>query len=524
MKKSKTKTITLGGYLRKTLLLVVPATVVISFISGGIMNLSADKMLVHIACNFILGILLVLLVSTKNYKRYMSPSLKIINTLREIVRDSDLTKRMSNEINGEMGDVREYFNQFVVKIQDIMTNIQRTTVTLNESSRELLHAADVMAQASSEINTKTDVVNTTVEEITESIGEAAAALSDSSASMDTVSMSVEEMSFTIRNLAETADRTSSMVAQVAAFVAQISGNINNTSNSAKDVSLSVNSVATAVKEINYSLNEISKNCERSIHITANAGENAKNTNNMIEKLNDSSRQIGKIIGVINEIADQTNMLALNAAIEAAGAGEAGKGFAVVANEVKELAKQTAEATDEIGEQIETMQVNMSGAVKAMESITEVINEITMITGTIASAVTEQSATTGNISKAVITAAGEVSHITREIGEIAVNSQNVMKNLSDATSGVSEMASSSSGLSSAFLSIADSIETTAGKVKEVSRRIHSVSGGTREISQNIQEISVATGEAAADSAVSNNSAKGLLVIAQRMETLVRQFRI
>ena len=116
-----------------------------------------------------------------------------------------------------------------------------------------------------------------------------------------------------------------------------------------------------------------------------------------------SRQIGKIVNVISDIADQTNMLALNASIEAAGAGEAGKGFAVVANEVKELAKQTAEATEEISQQIEDMQFNITCAVGSMETITDVTKEITHITNTIAAAVTEQSAITGEISNSIVRA-------------------------------------------------------------------------------------------------------------------------
>ena len=159
--KKKEKSITLGGYLKATLLVVIPATVIISIISGKIMRLEPDRLLINVICNFVLGVMLVLLVSTKNYIRYMIPSLKIINTLRSIVRESDLSKRMSDDIKGEMGDVREYFNQFIGKIQDIMASINETTFTLNKSSKELLVAAKSMTLSSSETNLKTDAVNAT---------------------------------------------------------------------------------------------------------------------------------------------------------------------------------------------------------------------------------------------------------------------------------------------------------------------------------------------------------------------------
>ena len=120
----------------------------------------------------------------------------------------------------------------------------------------------------------------------------------------------------------------------------------------------------------------------------------------MNKLGESSQEIGNVIKVITSIAQQTNLLALNATIEAARAGEAGKGFAVVANEVKELAKQTAKATEDIGRKIEAIQVDTKGAVAAIEEIGTIINQINDISNSIATAVEEQTVTTNEIGRSV----------------------------------------------------------------------------------------------------------------------------
>lgn len=256
----------------------------------------------------------------------------------------------------------------------------------------------------------------------------------------------QEIDEIIKRIASISGRTSAGIDQINALVDGIADNTNNVSEFTVDVSASVKSVVHAMKEINISLNEISQNCGRSKNITADAETKAKDTNRIIETLNMSSKQIGKIVKVIDDIADQTNMLALNAAIEAAGAGEAGKGFAVVAGEVKELAKQTAESTEEIGQQIEVMQKDMLDAVNAMGTIMQVIDEMTSITNTIAAAVAEQSSVSGNISNAVVAAAEKVNLITEKTSDIATSSKNAAKSVSEASVGIKDLADTASKLS------------------------------------------------------------------------------
>jgi methyl-accepting chemotaxis protein len=524
LSKNKSKAMSLYGYLGKTLMVVLPLAVLISFITGELIGIGKEKLLLYLISNTCIALVIVPFASSRNFFRYIKPSLAFIDVLEKIVKEHDLRSRIDKLSKAEIGEIERHFNMFLDDIQFAMKNIYSITIELNKASSDLSEITGNIIEIITAANIKSDTVNSTIQEIASNLEETAAAITDTSSKVEIVTERVAEMSHTAVNLASTSEQTSSAVSQVTGIVAQISGSINNVSNSTKEVSNSINSVATAVKEINLSLNEISKNCERSIHITSDAEENAKDTNDIIGRLNNSSKQIGKIVNVINDIADQTNMLALNAAIEAAGAGEAGKGFAVVANEVKELAKQTAGATEEISEQIEAMQTNMSGAVKAVSTINEVIREITAITNTIAAAVTEQTAITGEISNSVQKAAEKANYITTDIGQIASNTESVNKNLSETSVGVKDMASSSRELSINSGEITKNIEKAFERIREITIVTNEISNGTNEISNSMQEITITAGEIEASSKNTGNSAKNLFEIARKLDVLVRQYKI
>jgi methyl-accepting chemotaxis protein len=205
------------------------------------------------------------------------------------------------------------------------------------------------------------------------------------------------------------------------------------------MSTGVKTVATAIEEMSSSLNEVAKNCQKESQIAAAANNQTKSTRDLMERLGVSSREIGKVIEVINDIADQTNLLALNATIEAASAGEAGKGFAVVANEVKELAKQTAQATEQISSQIEEMQTSTGSAVTAIEEVTKIIEEINAISHTIVSAVEEQSATVNEIARSVGGASQAAGDIAKNVGESAKGLMEVSSTIQDVNKAAAETA-------------------------------------------------------------------------------------
>lgn len=206
--------------------------------------------------------------------------------------------------------------------------------------------------------------------------------------------------------------------QMSASADETAAQANVVSAASDQVSKNVQTVATGADEMGASIKEIAKNTADATKVAISAVKTAETTNQTIEKLGQSSAEIGQVIKVITSIAQQTNLLALNATIEAARAGEAGKGFAVVANEVKELAKETAKATEDISQKIEAIQSDTKGAVLAIGQISSVIHQINDIQNTIASAVEEQSATTNEISRNLAEAAKGAIDITKNITGVA----------------------------------------------------------------------------------------------------------
>jgi methyl-accepting chemotaxis protein len=257
--------------------------------------------------------------------------------------------------------------------------------------------------------------------------------------LSTMRGDVGNIAKTAQVLATSSQEMTAVSQQMAANAEETACQANVASVAAEQVSSNLGTVSTATEEMGASIREIAKSANEAAKVATMAVRVADSTNATVAKLGESSAEIGNVIKVITGIAQQTNLLALNATIEAARAGEAGKGFAVVANEVKELAKQTANATQEIGRKIEAIQGDTKGAVEAIAQIGKIINQINDLQNTIASAVEEQTATTGEISRNVAEAAKGSSEIAQNITGVAQAARSTTEGASNTKASADELA-------------------------------------------------------------------------------------
>jgi methyl-accepting chemotaxis protein len=338
-------------------------------------------------------------------KAFINETIEQVRTnLKALIADADSLAKAAAEGKLDIrADAGRHYGDFRKIIQGLNATLDGVVAPLREVSAALekMAAGDFTVTVNNEYKGDYNLLKKSVNTLSIQVRTALQQIGSSTA---TLASAAEELNRVSQQMSASSDQTATQAGVVSAASEQVSKNIQ--------------TVATGADEMGASIKEIAKNTSEATRVASSAVRTAEATNETISKLGQSSAEIGQVIKVITSIAQQTNLLALNATIEAARAGEAGKGFAVVANEVKELAKETAKATEDISRKIEAIQADTKGAVSAIGEISKVIGQISDIQNTIASAVEEQSATTNEISRNLAEAAKGGVEITKNIAGVA----------------------------------------------------------------------------------------------------------
>lgn len=262
---------------------------------------------------------------------------------------------------------------------------------------------------------------------------------------------------TAAQLATGAEETTGQSSSVAAAAEEMATNMRAMAASTEHMLGNVRTVSTSVEQMTAAIGEVAGSAETAASVAAGAAELARNSSQRVGQLGLAATEIGAVIELIQDIAEQTNLLALNATIEAARAGDAGKGFAVVATEVKQLARQTAEATENIRGRIEAIQTSAQEAVQAIAEISDVVATVNDVSRTIASAVEEQSITTREIARNVVMASTSAETVTSGITETASAAQEVTRNIAGVDRNAHRTAADAEQARSAGQKLADLAE-------------------------------------------------------------------
>lgn len=376
-------------------------------------------------------------------------------------------------------------DEIAINVNTMASNLARTVNMLGLQSDTLCACTKNLLKTKDSLDSNSRRSHTlgweAVEENSRLSGEISRIKSDVSAAsgkIDSISLATYALSSNIHTISIATEQASGSISTVAKAAKRMSDSVLDVSHKQELVTEATTSVASAVEQMTASLNAVQARCISANRKSEQADQLAQQTHRGMVTLGLASKEIGKVVGIINGIAEQTNMLALNAAIEAAGAGEAGKGFAVVANEVKELARQTAEATGMIADKIEAIQSNTSEASGNATAIADIVNAIKEITVS----VEEQTTTINEIAKSMAGVRQAADDVSGNAHEISAATQDVARPAEEAAKGFGEIAHSTNEVSVA----AENVARQSADVKGLAQSILGSAIATEQLSAAVRQ--------------------------------------
>ncbi|MBF0239231.1 MAG: HAMP domain-containing protein [SAR324 cluster bacterium] len=397
------------------------------------------------------------------------------NNLKYHLPSEDLSRQ------DEIGMMARDYELTLSKMSKVLGYLQNNARNVLSTSQELANFTAQMANNIGTIENQVTMTASASEQINSNMDTVAAATEQAAANILAVSSSGAELSINMQTIASSAEQSSTNMSSVTINIDKIANDIN--------------AVAATIEKLSGALADISNKTNDAMNISSNANKGIQITLKAMHQLGTISKKIGGFVQLINNIASQTNMLALNATIEAASAGESGKGFAVVAAEVKELAHQTADASNEIAKEIEEIQKYTDESLTSTQTISEIIAKVADISLAIAQSVGEQSTaseqTRLNVESIVVTANETVlnvknadtavKEITRSTAEASIASRDVSRNVSEGSTGVKEIAHSNAELSTGIKAVNNNVQKIQTAIVEINK-------GINQLKQNAEALS------------------------------------
>ena len=392
----------------------------------------------------IAGVVLVVIILSRAVAASIIGTVQRTAQVLDSVAQGDFRRRLVQNTDDEMGQMARSVNQMVESIRAVLLEevVDWKVVAENQQKALQEKEAAIVLQQKAQTLLKTvtvaasgDLTQMVTVKGSDAIGQVGEGLQHL---LEAFRNSIQSFAKASNQLSSASGQMSLVSADMSAVAEETAAQSSTVGAAAEEVSRNLQTVAAGAEEMSASINEIAGNAVEAAKVASDAVKIAGTTNQTILKLGESSAEIGQVIKLITSIAQQTNLLALNATIEAARAGESGKGFAVVANEVKELAKATTSAAEDISQKVEAIQMDARGAVDAISQITGVIAHINEIANMIANSVEEQTATTNEISHNVTEAATGSSEIARNIVGVATAAESTAKGAADSQTAALEL--------------------------------------------------------------------------------------
>ncbi|MBU0973545.1 MAG: methyl-accepting chemotaxis protein [Proteobacteria bacterium] len=357
----------------------------------------------------------------------------------------------------------------VITLLGVLWFVRGIMAQLGQDPSEIARIADSIAKGdlTVEFNAKGKKITGVYGNMKEMTDNLNRMFTDITGGVQTLTSSSTELSAISQQMASGSEQSSLRANNVASAAEEMATSMNSVAAATEQTTASLQMIVAAAEEMSATINEIASNTAKGSHTTSEAVNKAEHISKKVKELGKAASEISKVTETISDISEQTNLLALNATIEAARAGEAGKGFAVVAAEIKALAKQTAEATDEIGARIGDVQASTQESVSAISSIVDIINEINLIVTTVATAIEEQSATTQEISNNVSQAAEGVQEVNQNVNQTSTVAGEVTEDVHKVSQAANEMKTGSLQVNSsavALSSLAENLNAMVSRFK------------------------------------------------------------